>query len=114
MKKYMVMGGQPEANEDVEGTMDSIAEEEGDLFSEEDKFEDAKKKLRLVLCRADFQNLPWLLSEIKQRRQRCICICKVNPLQRISEVRFTFRVTPIDIENNELSTAVIYSTDVQE
>ena len=49
---------------------DDAGEEEDDFLDEEEKFENAKRKLRLVLCQADFQNLPLLhpdnrVSEIK-------------------------------------------------
>ena len=39
---------------------DDVGEEEYDYLDEEEKFENAKRKLRLVLCQADFQNLPLL------------------------------------------------------
>lgn len=39
---------------------DDVGEEEDDYLDEEEKFENAKRKLRLVLCQADFQNLPLL------------------------------------------------------
>lgn len=45
-------------------------EEEDDVFDEESKFDDAKRKLRMVLCRADFQSLPWLKTSGRQLGRR--------------------------------------------
>lgn len=39
---------------------DDQSEEDDDIVDEDEKFENSKKKLRLVLCQADFQNLPLL------------------------------------------------------
>lgn len=38
-------------------------EQEDDVWDEAARLEDTKKKLRLVLCQADFRNLPWLMSK---------------------------------------------------
>lgn len=42
---------------------DDKDEEDDDIVDEEEKFENSKRKLRLVLCQADFQNLPMVHSE---------------------------------------------------
>ena len=39
---------------------DEPDEEDNDIVDEDEKFENSKRKLRLVLCQADFQNLPLL------------------------------------------------------
>lgn len=54
---------------------DEAGEEEDDFLDEEEKFENAKRKLRLVLCQADFQNLPLLhpdnrVTEIKSQDKK--------------------------------------------
>ena len=46
----------PAANDDEE----DAGEEEDDFVDEEERFENSKRKLRMVLCQADFQNLPLL------------------------------------------------------
>ena len=45
-------------------------DDEEDVFDEVSKFDDTKRKLRMVLCRADFQSLPWLKSSENQGRRR--------------------------------------------
>ena len=42
---------------------DDKDEEDDDIVDEKEKFENSKRKLRLVLCQADFQNLPMVHSE---------------------------------------------------
>jgi len=39
---------------------EDAGEEEDDFLDESEKFDNSKRKLRLVLCQADFQNLPLL------------------------------------------------------
>ena len=46
----------PAANDDEEDAV----EEQDDFVDEEERFENSKRKLRMVLCQADFQNLPLL------------------------------------------------------
>ena len=46
----------PAANDDEE----DAGEEQDDFVDEEERFENSKRKLRMVLCQADFQNLPLL------------------------------------------------------
>ena len=59
--------------DDVEGDGDDKDEEDDDVVDEDEKFENSKRKLRLVLCQADFQNLPLLHPDnrIPERRYRC-------------------------------------------
>ena len=46
----------PASNDDEEDAV----EEQDDFVDEEERFENSKRKLRMVLCQADFQNLPLL------------------------------------------------------
>ena len=46
----------PAVNDDEEDAV----EEQDDFVDEEERFENSKRKLRMVLCQADFQNLPLL------------------------------------------------------
>lgn len=57
--------GQPGAvDSNLDGGNDygeeDAGEEDDDFLDEDEKFENCKRKLRLVLCQADFQNLPLL------------------------------------------------------
>ena len=71
MKKYMVMGAEPEASEDADESPESEQEDDAaDAFDDDARFQDAKRKLRLVLCRADFRSLPWIHGEDGRRRER--------------------------------------------
>jgi hypothetical protein len=38
-------------------------EEDDDVLDDAARLDDTKRKLRLVLCQADFRNLPWLTSK---------------------------------------------------
>ena len=49
-----------DGNEDNDVDDEEAGEEDDDFLDEEGKFENAKRKLRMVLCQADFQNLPLL------------------------------------------------------
>lgn len=51
-----------DGNEDDDDDSDA-GEMDDDFFDEEEKFENAKRKLRMVLCQADFQNLPVIHPE---------------------------------------------------
>lgn len=51
-----------DGNEDDDDDSDA-SEMDDDFFDEEEKFENAKRKLRMVLCQADSQNLPVLHPE---------------------------------------------------
>ena len=46
--------------DEVQDDNDDQSEEDDDVVDEDEKFENSKRKLRLVLCQADFQNLPLL------------------------------------------------------
>ena len=48
-----------EVDNNLEGD-DDAGEDKDDFRDEDQQFENAKRKLRLVLCQADFQNLPLL------------------------------------------------------
>ena len=50
---------------DMEDSEEEEQEEEDDFLDERERFENAKRKLRLVLCQADNQNLPWLFPDDK-------------------------------------------------
>ena len=52
-------GGESKADEVRDDNSDQ-SEEDDDVVDEDEKFENSKRKLRLVLCQADFQNLPLL------------------------------------------------------
>ena len=43
--------------DEVQDDNDDQSEEDDDVVDEDEKFENSKRKLRLVLCQADFQNL---------------------------------------------------------
>lgn len=56
-----------DGNEDDDDDSDAV-EVDDDFFDEEEKFENAKRKLRMVLCQADFQNLPVLHPENRMHK----------------------------------------------
>ncbi|XP_031553053.1 GTPase-activating protein and VPS9 domain-containing protein 1-like [Actinia tenebrosa] len=58
-------------------------EEEDDVWDEAARLNDTKRKLRLVLCQADFRNLPWLMSKDR-------VISASTPLKGQSEELMTF------------------------
>lgn len=49
---------------------DDQVEEDNDIVDEDEKFENSKRKLRLVLCQADFQNLPLLHPDNRLPEQK--------------------------------------------
>ena len=57
--KANAQGGESKLDE-VQDDNDDQSEEDDDVVDEDEKFENSKRKLRLVLCQADFQNLPLL------------------------------------------------------
>ena len=46
--------------DEVQDDNDDQSEKDDDVVDEDEKFENSKRKLRLVLCQADFQNIPLL------------------------------------------------------
>ena len=49
-----------DGNDDDNGDDDDAGEDKDDFLDEDEQFENSKRKLRLVLCQADFQNFPLL------------------------------------------------------
>ena len=58
--KAHVQGGESKLDVVQDGNDNDQSEEEDDVVDEDEKFDNSKRKLRLVLCQADFQNLPLL------------------------------------------------------
>lgn len=71
MEKYRSVARQKDEEQSGEAADDyDDEEEEDDVFDEVSKFDDAKRKLRMVLCRADFQSLPWLKTSGRKPGRR--------------------------------------------
>ena len=77
--KYVAMarsaaeGGKLDAVDgDDDDDDDDKDEEDDDIVDEDEKFENSKRKLRLVLCQADFQNLPVLHSDNRMPERRLV------------------------------------------
>ena len=80
MNKYMTMArsaaqgsklDDAAADDDDDGD-DDQDEEDNDIVDEDEKFENSKRKLRLVLCQADFQNLPLLHPDNRLPEKRLV------------------------------------------
>lgn len=56
--------------DEVQGDNDDQSEEDDDVVDEDEKFENSKRKLRLVLCQADFQNLALLHPDNRLPEER--------------------------------------------
>lgn len=82
-----------DGNEDNDVDDEEAGEEDDDFLDEEGKFENAKRKLRMVLCQADFQNLPLLhpdnrvpkiKPQVKKQNQELMTVLHVQLAEAIN------------------------------